>query len=89
MPVELTPGETDPSVWGKFILASGLADAVSRTATAPIDRLKTRLQVFVICKGLYPYCFEQTPILLAIKYVSIWSCKAVLIFLNSQNNICI
>ncbi|XP_056599706.1 solute carrier family 25 member 24, like isoform X2 [Triplophysa dalaica] len=46
MPVELTPGETDPLVWGKFILASGLADAVSRTATAPIDRLKTRLQVF-------------------------------------------
>ncbi|KAI7810086.1 solute carrier family 25 member 24, like isoform X2 [Triplophysa rosa] len=46
MPIELTPGETDPSVWGKFILAAGLADAVSRTATAPIDRLKTRLQVF-------------------------------------------
>lgn len=46
MPIELTPGESDPSVWGKFILAAGLADAVSRTATAPIDRLKTRLQVY-------------------------------------------
>ncbi|KAA0718947.1 Calcium-binding mitochondrial carrier protein SCaMC-3 [Triplophysa tibetana] len=51
MPVELTPGETDPSVWAKFILASGLADAVSRTATAPIDRLKTRLQMRMYSLG--------------------------------------
>uniref|UniRef100_A0A8C1LIF3 Solute carrier family 25 member 24, like n=1 Tax=Cyprinus carpio TaxID=7962 RepID=A0A8C1LIF3_CYPCA len=46
MPVELTQQETDLSIWGNFILASGLADAVSRTVTAPIDLLKTRLQVF-------------------------------------------
>ncbi|XP_058611103.1 solute carrier family 25 member 24, like isoform X2 [Onychostoma macrolepis] len=46
MPIELTQQETDLSVWGSFILAAGLADAVSRTVTAPIDLLKTRLQVF-------------------------------------------
>ncbi|XP_055058770.2 solute carrier family 25 member 24, like [Misgurnus anguillicaudatus] len=46
MPIELTQEESDPFVWGNFILAAGLADAVSRTLTAPIDRLKTRLQVF-------------------------------------------
>ncbi|XP_052404036.1 solute carrier family 25 member 24, like isoform X1 [Carassius gibelio] len=46
MPVELTQQETDLSIWGNFILAAGLADAVSRTVTAPIDLLKTRLQVF-------------------------------------------
>nr|XP_021336852.1 solute carrier family 25, member 24, like isoform X1 [Danio rerio] len=46
IPIELTQEETDLSVWGNFILAAGLADAVSRTVTAPIDLLKTRLQVF-------------------------------------------
>ncbi len=48
MPVELTQQETDPSIWGNFILAAGLADAVSRTVTAPIDLLKTRLQVVFV-----------------------------------------
>ncbi len=48
MPVELTQQETDPSIWGNFILAAGLADAVSRTVTAPIDQLKTRLQVVFV-----------------------------------------
>lgn len=46
--IELSQDETDLSIWGSFILASGLADAVSRTVTAPIDLLKTRLQVFFV-----------------------------------------
>ncbi|XP_030631919.1 solute carrier family 25 member 24, like [Chanos chanos] len=46
MPIQLGQDETDVSVWGNFILAAGLADAVSRTVTAPIDRLKTQLQVY-------------------------------------------
>ncbi|NP_001003884.1 solute carrier family 25 member 24, like [Danio rerio] len=46
IPIELTQEESDLSVWGNFVLAAGLADAVSRTVTAPIDLLKTRLQVF-------------------------------------------
>ncbi|KAG7264041.1 hypothetical protein CRUP_028743 [Coryphaenoides rupestris] len=32
-------------MWRRFVLAAGLADAMSRTVTAPIDRLKTQLQV--------------------------------------------
>ncbi|XP_055008037.1 solute carrier family 25 member 24, like [Boleophthalmus pectinirostris] len=35
----------EPGVWSRFVLSAGLADAVSRTVTAPIDRLKTQLQV--------------------------------------------
>ncbi|XP_066537448.1 solute carrier family 25 member 24, like isoform X2 [Hoplias malabaricus] len=46
MPIELTQAETDLSAWRSFILSAGVADAVSRTVTAPIDRLKTRLQVY-------------------------------------------
>lgn len=34
--------------WRTFVLGASLADAVSRTATAPIDRLKTQLQVSII-----------------------------------------
>ncbi|KAJ8406392.1 hypothetical protein AAFF_G00306230 [Aldrovandia affinis] len=45
MPMEFTQEETDSGVWRKYILAAGVADAVSRTVTAPIDRLKTQLQV--------------------------------------------
>ncbi|KAG9334086.1 hypothetical protein JZ751_009178 [Albula glossodonta] len=46
MPMEFTQEETDSGVWKRYILAAGVADAVSRTATAPIDRLKTQLQVY-------------------------------------------
>uniref|UniRef100_A0A3B4A1N4 EF-hand domain-containing protein n=1 Tax=Periophthalmus magnuspinnatus TaxID=409849 RepID=A0A3B4A1N4_9GOBI len=42
MPLEFSE---EPGVWSRFVLSAGLADAVSRTVTAPIDRLKTQLQV--------------------------------------------
>ena len=51
MPMELTQDEADLSLWGNFVLAAGLADAASRTVTAPIDRLKTLLQVS-LCRSL-------------------------------------
>ncbi|XP_072296764.1 solute carrier family 25 member 24, like [Eucyclogobius newberryi] len=35
----------EPGLWSRFVLSAGLSDAVSRTVTAPIDRLKTQLQV--------------------------------------------
>lgn len=35
----------EPSRMAKFMIAGGVAGAVSRTATAPIDRLKLLLQV--------------------------------------------
>ncbi|KAM7379676.1 hypothetical protein PAMP_005210 [Pampus punctatissimus] len=45
MPIEFPEEASGFGVWRTFVLAAGLADAVSRTVTAPIDRLKTQLQV--------------------------------------------
>ncbi|XP_067109936.1 solute carrier family 25 member 24, like [Osmerus mordax] len=46
MPLEFPEEGPDSGMWRRFVLAAGLADAVSRTVTAPIDRLKTQLQVY-------------------------------------------
>uniref|UniRef100_A0A3P8XRL6 Solute carrier family 25 member 24, like n=1 Tax=Esox lucius TaxID=8010 RepID=A0A3P8XRL6_ESOLU len=43
LPQDVSAGS---GVWRRFVLAAGLADAVSRTLTAPIDRFKTQLQVY-------------------------------------------
>ncbi|XP_062285791.1 solute carrier family 25 member 24, like [Scomber scombrus] len=45
MPIEFPEETSGFGAWKTFVLAAGLADAVSRTVTAPIDRLKTQLQV--------------------------------------------
>uniref|UniRef100_A0A3Q2U2N7 Solute carrier family 25 member 24, like n=1 Tax=Fundulus heteroclitus TaxID=8078 RepID=A0A3Q2U2N7_FUNHE len=45
MPIEFPDNVSGVGAWRTFVLSAGLADAVSRTATAPIDRLKTQLQV--------------------------------------------
>ncbi|XP_060940230.1 solute carrier family 25 member 24, like [Limanda limanda] len=45
MPLEFPEEASGFGAWRTFVLAAGLADAVSRTVTAPIDRLKTQLQV--------------------------------------------
>lgn len=45
MPIEFPDEATGLGEWKRFVLAAGLSDAVSRTMTAPIDRLKTQLQV--------------------------------------------
>lgn len=45
MPIEFPEEASGLGSWRTFVLAAGLADAVSRTVTAPIDRLKTQLQV--------------------------------------------
>nr|XP_040028255.1 solute carrier family 25 member 24, like isoform X2 [Gasterosteus aculeatus aculeatus] len=45
MPIEFPEEASGLGAWRTFVLAAGLADAVSRTVTAPIDRLKTQLQV--------------------------------------------
>lgn len=45
MPIEFPEEASGFGVWKTFVLAAGLADAVSRSVTAPIDRLKTQLQV--------------------------------------------
>uniref|UniRef100_A0A3Q3F9P9 Solute carrier family 25 member 24, like n=1 Tax=Labrus bergylta TaxID=56723 RepID=A0A3Q3F9P9_9LABR len=45
MPIEFSEEASGFGAWRTFVLAAGLADAVSRSVTAPIDRLKTQLQV--------------------------------------------
>ncbi|KAG9341485.1 hypothetical protein JZ751_018988, partial [Albula glossodonta] len=45
LPVEFTQGERESGSWKRCSLAAGVADAMSRTVTAPIDRLKTQLQM--------------------------------------------
>ncbi|CAJ1072831.1 calcium-binding mitochondrial carrier protein SCaMC-2-like [Xyrichtys novacula] len=45
MPIEFPEEASGFGAWRTFVLAAGLADGVSRTVTAPIDRLKTQLQV--------------------------------------------
>ncbi|XP_076829313.1 solute carrier family 25 member 24, like [Brachyhypopomus gauderio] len=44
--IAMARDETDGSARGNFFLAASVADAISRTVTAPIDRLKTQLQVY-------------------------------------------
>ncbi|XP_076003875.1 solute carrier family 25 member 24, like [Genypterus blacodes] len=46
LPMEFPDGASGFDAWRTFVLSAGLADVVSRSATAPIDRLKTRLQVY-------------------------------------------
>ncbi|XP_034559608.1 solute carrier family 25 member 24, like isoform X2 [Notolabrus celidotus] len=46
MPIEFPEEASGFGAWRTFVLAAGLADAVSRSVTAPIDRLKTQLQVY-------------------------------------------
>ncbi len=45
MPIEFPEEASGFGMWRSFVLAAGLSDAVSRSVTAPIDRLKTQLQV--------------------------------------------
>ncbi|KAM9845347.1 solute carrier family 25 member 24, like [Aulostomus maculatus] len=45
LPIEFPEEASGYSAWRTFVLSAGLADFVSRTVTAPIDRLKTQLQV--------------------------------------------
>ncbi|XP_054613535.1 solute carrier family 25 member 24, like isoform X2 [Dunckerocampus dactyliophorus] len=44
--IEFPEDNSGVGAWRTFVLGAGLADAVSRTATAPIDRLKTQLQFY-------------------------------------------
>ncbi|MGH0152983.1 UNVERIFIED_CONTAM: hypothetical protein FKN15_059546 [Acipenser sinensis] len=48
MPMQFTEEEIHSGAWRKMIFAGGVADSVSRTITAPIDRLKTQLQIKLI-----------------------------------------
>ncbi|KAH0945495.1 hypothetical protein HN011_003856 [Eciton burchellii] len=45
VPEEFTKGEMVSGMWWRHLLSGGVAGAVSRTCTAPLDRIKVYLQV--------------------------------------------
>ncbi|KAJ8946022.1 hypothetical protein NQ318_023270 [Aromia moschata] len=45
VPDDFTPSEMQTGMWWRHLAAGGIAGAVSRTCTAPLDRLKVFLQV--------------------------------------------
>lgn len=57
IPDEFTEEEKKTGQWWRQLLAGGVAGAVSRTGTAPLDRLKVMMQVgcpkVVLVLGFY------------------------------------
>lgn len=45
VPDDFTNSEMVSGMWWRHLLAGGVAGAVSRTCTAPLDRIKVYLQV--------------------------------------------
>jgi len=45
VPQDFTPQELKSGLWWRHLVSGGLAGAVSRTSTAPLDRIKVFLQV--------------------------------------------
>jgi len=45
VPPEFTKKERNSGMWWRHLVAGGMAGVVSRTGTAPLDRLKVLLQV--------------------------------------------
>lgn len=48
VPDDFTQSEMQTGMWWRHLAAGGVAGAVSRTCTAPLDRLKVFLQVSIL-----------------------------------------
>lgn len=48
VPDDFTQTELSTGMWWRHLVAGGVAGAVSRTCTAPLDRLKVYLQVIFL-----------------------------------------
>lgn len=53
IPDEFTEQEKQSGDWWKRLVSAGIASAVARTFTAPLDRLKVMMQVF--CSPYLPF----------------------------------
>src|SRR3954468_9497608 len=51
VPEDFTPMEIAKGVWWRHLVAGAVAGCMSRTCTAPLDRLKVFLQVGHYCRG--------------------------------------
>ena len=49
VPEDFTAQEMQSGVWWRHLVAGGVAGCMSRTCTAPLDRLKVFLQVCFLC----------------------------------------
>lgn len=62
IPDDFTQAEMITGMWWRHLVSGGIAGAVSRTFTAPLDRLKVFLQVSLCL--LNPNCSKGTSIFL-------------------------